>query len=75
MNTQNYPTWLVPIEGSRRRKKLLGRPSGPSQETLEKYQYALHLYNNKYIAIDKGCKQAKISKTSFYRIDKRNNKL
>ena len=49
-----------------------GVPSGPSQETLEKYQYALHLYNNKHIAIDKGCKQAKISKTTFYRIDKNN---
>lgn len=52
-----------------------GVPLGPSQEILEKYQYALHLYNNKHIAIDKGCKQAKISKTSFYRIDKENNKL
>jgi resolvase len=53
----------------------LGRPLGPSQETLEKYQYALHLYNNKHIAIDKACKQAGISKTTFYRIDKENNKL
>lgn len=60
----------VGIEGARRRKKLLGRPLGPSQETLEKYQYALHLYNNKHIAIDKACKQAGISKTTFYRIDK-----
>ena len=65
----------VGIEGARRRKKFLGRPLGPSQETLEKYQYALHLYNNKHISIDKACKQAKISKTTFYRIDKRNNKL
>jgi hypothetical protein len=37
---------------------------------LEKYQYALHLYNNKHIAIDKACKQAGIGKTTFYRIDK-----
>ena len=62
------------IEGARRRNKLLGRPLGPSQETLEKYQYALHLYNNKHIAIDKACKQAGISKTTFYRIDKINDK-
>lgn len=62
------------IEGARQRKKLLGRPLGPSQETLEKYQYALHLYNNKHIAIDKACKQAGISKTTFYRIDKINDK-
>ena len=65
----------VGIEGARRRNKLLGRPLGPSQETLEKYQYTLHLYNNKHIAIDKACKQAGISKTTFYRIDKENNKL
>ena len=65
----------VGIEGARRRNKLLGRPLGPSQETLEKYQFALLLYNNKHIAIDKACKQAGISKTTFYRIDKRNNKI
>ena len=51
------------LEGARKRNKHLG------QEILEKYQYALHLYKNKNISIDKACKQAKISKTSFYRIE------
>lgn len=58
------------LEGARRRNKLLGRPTGASKETLEKYQYAKHLYENKNIPIDKACKQAGISKTSFYRLDK-----
>lgn len=57
------------LEGARRRKKLLGRPKGASKESLEKYQYAKHLYDNKNIPIDKACKQAGISKTTFYRIE------
>ena len=57
------------IEGARRRKKLLGRPKGAKKETVEKYQYALHLYESKKIPIDKACRQAGISKTSFYRVD------
>ncbi|MCL1688360.1 DNA-invertase [Elizabethkingia anophelis] len=60
----------VGLEGARKRKKLLGRPSGASKESLEKYQYAKHLYDNKNMSIDKACKQAGISKTTFYRIDK-----
>lgn len=60
------------IEGARRRKKLLGRPKGAKKETIEKYQYALHLYESKKIPIDKACLQAGLSKTTFYRID--NNK-
>ena len=63
------------IEGARRRKKLLGRPKGSKKETIEKYQYAIHLYENKNIPIDKACKQAGIAKTTFYRIDKINNKV
>ena len=58
------------LEGARRRNKLLGRPTGASKKTLEKYQYAKHLYENKDTPIDKACKQAGISKSSFYRIDK-----
>lgn len=60
------------LEGARRRKKLLGRPKGASKESLEKYQYAKHLYDNKNVPIDKACKQAGISKTTFYRIEKQN---
>lgn len=58
------------LEGARRRKKLLGRPKGSSKESIEKYQYAKHLYDNKKISIDKACKQAGLSKATFYRIDK-----
>lgn len=58
------------LEGARRRNKHLGRPKGIAKETLDKYQFAVHLYENKNIPIDKACKQAGISKTSFYRIDK-----
>lgn len=58
------------LEGARKRKKLLGRPKGSSQASVEKYQYAKHLYDNKNIPIDKACKQAGISKATFYRIDK-----
>lgn len=58
------------LEGARRRKKLLGRPKGSSSASIEKYQYVKHLYDNKNIPIDKACKQAGISKATFYRIDK-----
>lgn len=60
----------IGLEAARKRKKLLGRPRGASIKTLEKYQYAKHLYDNKHISIDKSCKQAGISKASFYRIEK-----
>lgn len=60
----------IGLQNARKRKKLLGRPKGPKKETLEKYQYAKHLYDNKNIAIDNACKQAGISKTTFYRIEK-----
>lgn len=59
------------LEGARKRKKLLGRPKGPTQTSIEKYQFAKHLYDNKNIPIDKACKQAGISKATFYRIDKK----
>ncbi|AZB09303.1 recombinase family protein [Chryseobacterium sp. G0162] len=58
------------LEGARKRKKLLGRPKGSSQKSIEKYQYAKHLYDNKNIPINKACQQAAISKATFYRIDK-----
>ena len=61
------------IEGARKRMKHLGRPKGSKRESIEKYEFALHLYKNKDIPIDKACKQAGISKTTFYRIDKINN--
>ena len=57
------------LEGARRRKKLLGRPKGAGKESIEKYQFAKHLYDNKIISIDKACKQAGISKATFYRIE------
>ncbi|AZI22524.1 recombinase family protein [Chryseobacterium taklimakanense] len=60
------------LEGARRRNKFLGRPKGASKESLEKYQYAKHLYENKNIPIDKACAQAKISKTTLYRIESAN---
>lgn len=60
------------LEGARRRNKNLGRPKGISKETLEKYQFAKHLYDNKKLSIDKACKQAGISKTTFYRVEKCN---
>lgn len=58
------------LENARKRKKLLGRPKGAKQETIEKYNYAQHLYENKNTPIDKACEIAGLSKTTFYRIDK-----
>lgn len=58
------------LEGAKRRKKLLGRPKGASKESLEKYQFAKHLFDNKNISIEKACKKAGLSKATFYRIDK-----
>ncbi|WP_228374765.1 serine integrase family protein [Chryseobacterium oranimense] len=58
------------LEGAQRRKKLLGRPTGSSPVSIEKYQYGKHLYDNKNIPIDKACEQTGICKATFYRIDK-----
>jgi DNA invertase Pin-like site-specific DNA recombinase len=58
------------LTNARKRKKLLGRPKGAKKETVEKYHYAQHLYDAKSVPIDKACKMAGISKTTFYRIDK-----
>jgi DNA invertase Pin-like site-specific DNA recombinase len=59
----------VGLNNARERKKFLGRPKGIKKETLDKYNYALHLYENKNTPIDKACLTAGISKTSFYRVD------
>ena len=67
----------VGLNNARERKKFLGRPKGIKKETLDKYNYALHLYENKNTPIDKAVLVAGLSKTSFYRIDgnlKSNNK-
>lgn len=61
------------LDGARKRNKLLGRPKGAKNETIEKYQYALHLYESKKIPIDKACLQAGLSKTTFYRIENNKN--
>ncbi len=63
------------LKNARKRKKQIGRPKGPKKETIEKYQYANHLFENKNIPIDKACLQAGISKTTFYRIDNLNDDL
>lgn len=60
----------IGLTNARKRKKLLGRPKGAKKETIDKFNYAQHLYETKNIPIDKACQMAGISKTSFYRIDK-----
>lgn len=63
----------VGLNNARKRNKLLGRPTGSKQETIEKYHFAKHLYENQDLSIDLACKRAKIGKTSFYRIEKEVN--
>ncbi|WP_378184232.1 helix-turn-helix domain-containing protein [Aquimarina sp. SS2-1] len=58
------------LNNARKRKKLLGRPKGPKKETVEKYQYAKHLYDNQNIPIDQACIKAGLSKATFYRVEK-----
>lgn len=60
----------VGLENARRRNKLLGRPSGSKKETLDKYHFAKYLYDSKNLPIKVACIRAKISKSSFYRVDK-----
>lgn len=60
------------LKNARQRKKNLGRPIGPKKETIEKYEYAKHLYDNQSLPILEACKKAGISKASFYRIEKSN---
>ncbi|MEL6976729.1 MAG: recombinase family protein [Bacteroidota bacterium] len=64
----------VGLENARKRNKLLGRPKGASIDTLKKYQYAKHLYENMDVPIRKACEQANISKSSFYRVEKNTTK-
>lgn len=56
------------LANARKRKKKLGRPLGVKLETLEKFEYAKHLFVNKNTPIDKACKLAGISKASYYRV-------
>lgn len=60
----------VGLNNARKRKKLLGRPKGFKKDTIEKYQYAKHLYDNQNLPIEEACKRAGLSKTTFYRVDK-----
>tara|TARA_Y100001001_G_C7999989_1_gene305919 strand:+ start:49 stop:636 length:588 start_codon:yes stop_codon:yes gene_type:complete len=60
----------VGLDNARKRNKLLGRPKGAKVETIEKYNYAKHLYENQGVSIDNACKRAKLGKTSFYRVEK-----
>ncbi len=58
------------LVNARKRKKHLGRPKGPKKETLEKYNYANHLYKSMNVPIIEACNKAGLSKATFYRIDK-----
>ncbi|SDF12801.1 Site-specific DNA recombinase [Pricia antarctica] len=60
----------VGLNNARKRNKLLGRPTGSKKVTIEKYHFAKYLYDSKNLPIKTACKQAKISKSSFYRIEK-----
>jgi DNA invertase Pin-like site-specific DNA recombinase len=60
----------VGLVNARNRKKLLGRPAGSKKETIDKYQYAKHLYDNQNTPISEACKKAGIGKTTFYRVEK-----
>ncbi len=60
----------VGLVNARNRKKLLGRPAGAKKETIDKYQFAKHLYDNKNTPISEACKKAGIGKTTFYRVEK-----
>ena len=60
----------VGLNNARKRKKLLGRPAGSKKETIEKYHYAKHLYDNQNLPISTACKRAGIGKTTFYRVEK-----
>lgn len=59
----------VGLESARKRKIKLGRPKGPKKETIDKYEYAKHLFESKDLTIDSACSQAKISKTTYYRVE------
>ncbi|MFH6966614.1 recombinase family protein [Flavobacterium sp. FlaQc-28] len=59
----------IGLEAARRRNKSLGRPKGIKPSTKIKYETALYFYNSKHIPIETACKNAGISKTTFYRVD------
>lgn len=58
------------LVNARKRKVILGRPKGPKKETIDKYEYAKHLFESKKNSIDDACKRAGLSKTTFYRVDR-----
>lgn len=53
------------LVNARKRKKHLGRPMGHKTDTLEKYNYAKHLYENINLPITQACVKAGISKASL----------
>lgn len=50
----------------------VGRKKGINSETLDRYKYAKHLFEEKKYPIRKACKTASISKASYYRIENEN---
>ena len=60
----------VGLINARKRKKFLGRPKGIKKETIDKYNFAKHLYENQNTSIGLSCKKAGIGKTTFYRVEK-----
>lgn len=59
------------LNNARKKNIELGRPIGIKKQTLDKCNYVIHLYENIKIPIDEACKKAKLSKTTFYRVEKR----
>ena len=70
--SERTKVWL---ENARRRNKLLGRPKGSKKETIEKYQYAKYLYDQRNLQIKLACTKAGISKSSLYRVERALNCL
>lgn len=63
----------IGLENARKRKIQLGRPKGPKNTTLKKYEYAKYLYLTESMPIEKACEVSKISKTTYYRIKNEKN--
>lgn len=65
----------IGLDSARRRNQTLGRPKGIKAETKDKYETVLYFYKRKKMTIDAACKKAKISKTTFYRVEAHFNSI
>jgi len=63
---------MAGLQNARKRKVVLGRPTGPKKVTLKKYKHAKSMFDSNGYSIEEACAFAGLSKTTYYRIERSN---